>query len=173
MTMRSRSKWLIVVAATMAVVMAATPVAMAGGRRIGRRIHGGLEGRPVAQFVVQQIGRLLTLKQEVDLSKTQRLQLWSIFEQNREEIVGAARAVIDKRRALHNATLAEQPDEKAIRTAAAELGKVIGDAAVLRGKLTKHVRGVLTDDQQAAVKKFRAETQGAVDALLDELAGKK
>jgi Spy/CpxP family protein refolding chaperone len=169
MMKQSRSKRLVLVAAAVAVVVGATPVAYAGGQAVG----AGLAGRPVARFVVEQIGRLLALRSEVDLTADQRLQLRSLFEQHREKIVGAARTVVAKRRALQDAVRAEKPDEKAIRSAADDLGQAIGDAAVLASTLRKDAHAVLTEKQAAAIEQFRAATRAAVDALLDELAGKK
>ncbi len=59
--------------------------------------------------------------------------------------------VAEKRRALRDATLAENPNEATIRDAADELGKAIGDAAVVGSKIKAEIHKVLTPEQQEKI----------------------
>jgi Spy/CpxP family protein refolding chaperone len=100
----------------------------------------------------------------------QREQIRGIVKSHRREIAAVLRPVADKRRALRDATLAENANEAAIRTAADELGKAIGDAAVVGSKIKAEVRPVLTPEQRDKITKFRQQSESAVDKFLTGMA---
>ncbi len=53
--------------------------------------------------------------------------------------------------------------------AATEMGKAIGDAAVLASKVVAQVKPVLTSQQIERIEKFRADTQKATADWLDQM----
>src|SRR3954454_9683538 len=78
---------------------------------------------PLRTFFHGQIGRLMMLHSELDVTSDQREALHKIVQSHRTEIVAVAKPILDKRRALRDATLAKESNEDAIRSAANDLGK--------------------------------------------------
>jgi Spy/CpxP family protein refolding chaperone len=126
---------------------------------------------PIRLLITGQIGRLMTLRSELNLSADQRAKIKSIVQSHRQEIVAVARPIVDKRRALRDAVNAPSPDEKTIRAAANDLASSIGDAAVLASKVKAEVRGVMTPDQSSKLNDFRKASDGAVDRFINDFAG--
>ena len=125
----------------------------------------------IGRFFTGQIGRLMVLRSELNVTDEQRDQIRDIVKGHRTEIVPVAQKVVEKRRALRTAVLAANPDEKAIRAAADDLGKAIGDAAVLASKVAGEVKPVLTQEQRDRIGQFRAEREGATDTFLQKALG--
>ena len=126
---------------------------------------------PLRNFISGQIGRLITLRSELDLSDDQKSQIKAIVVKHREEIVGVVKPLIEKRRAMHEAMLSKDgTDEAAIRAAADSLAKPIGDAAVLGAKIRAEARGVLTPDQLKKVSEFRTQLDAGIDDLIAKMA---
>lgn len=128
------------------------------------------EARPLRMLVSGQFGRLLALRSELDATAEQRDKIRAILKSHKAEIASALRPVAEKRRALREATLAENANEATIRAAADELGKAIGDAAVVGSKIKAEVREVLTPEQRERVTQFRRQSESAVDKFLAEMA---
>ena len=97
-------------------------------------------------------------------------QIRGIVKSHRQEIASVLKPVAEKRRALRDATLAENASEATIHAAANELGKAIGDAAVVGSKIKAEVHQVLTPEQREKITQFRQQTETAVDRFLDKLA---
>ena len=119
-----------------------------GGPGVG--IGRGRGGRP---------GALLPPLRQLDLSDEQLDQVREAVGESREAGRETARAMRAARRALGEATAAEELDEDRIRTLAAELGRLEGDAAVGRARLYAAVWQMLTPDQQARAAEIRSERQ--------------
>ncbi len=130
----------------------------------------GGEARPLRMLLSGQVGRLLELRSELGVTSEQREQIRGIVQSHRQEIAAVAKPIVAKRRALREATLAANPDEAAIRAAAGDLGKAIGDAAVLASKVKPEVFKVLTPEQHKKVEAFRADSESAVDRFMHEQA---
>jgi len=126
--------------------------------------------RPLRSFIQGQIGRLMTLRSELDVTAEQRDAIRKIVENHRSEIVAVAKPIVEKKRALRDATLAKEPSDTAIRSAANDLGKAIGDAAVLASKVKGEVAKVLTPEQIQKVEAFRDQSDSAVDGLIQKFA---
>ncbi len=159
---------------TIGVCLLATVLAGGVGRS-GLAAAGPLgddvpEAGPLRMLVSGQFGRLLALRSELGITTEQRTQIRGIVTSHRQEIAAALKPVADKRRALRDATLAENASEATIRAAADELGKAIGDAAVIGSKIKSEVREVLTPEQREKVTQFRQQSETAVDKLLDKMA---
>ena len=69
-----------------------------------------------------------------------------------------------------DAVTAEAASEQAIRNAAAELGKTVGDAAVVLAKVHQQVDAVWTERQRELLREHREDRADAVDSWLSELA---
>lgn len=130
-------------------------------------LHQDSSGRPLRMLLSGQFGRLLTLRSELRLSEEQRGQIEAIIQSHRDEIVALAKPIAEKWRAMRDANAA---DETAIRAAADDLGKAIGDLAVLAAKIRAEVNVVLTPDQRVKIGNFRKQANGAVDDFFSEVA---
>jgi Spy/CpxP family protein refolding chaperone len=129
--------------------------------------------RPFMRFIRGQIGRFMVLRSQLDLSDDQRAQIKTILQAHKQEIVQVVQPLIEKRRALREAVTAADPNEQAIRAASDDLGKAIGDAAVLASKLKQQISPILTDQQRHDLHDFRSQTDEAVDQLMTEAGGQK
>jgi Spy/CpxP family protein refolding chaperone len=132
------------------------------------RGHG--DGGPLRALFTGQVGRFMTLRSELDLTAEQKESIHKIVASHRQEIVAAMKPVVEKRRALREAATATNPDEKAIRAAATDLGNALGDAAVLGSKIKAEVVGVLTPEQKQTIDEFRKHSDAAVDHYFDQAA---
>ena len=99
--------------------------------------------------------RLLPLRQ-LDLSDEQREQVREAVGESREAGRDTARAMRDARRSLAEAVTAQPVDEDRIRSLAADLGRLQGDAAVGRANLHAALWRLLTSEQQARATEIRA-----------------
>ena len=141
-----------------------------GAAAAPRMMAGDGEFRPLRMFVQGQIGRMMTLRSELDVTDEQRDAIKKIVVSHRSEIVAVAKPIVDKRRELRDATLAKDSNDEAIRTAANDLGKAIGDAAVLASKVKGEVSKVLTPDQMHKIDSFRQESDVSVDSFIEKIA---
>ena len=141
----------------------------AGGGRGGRRgagfgAYGGPErgffgppmgygrGHMSGQYHGQGIARAL---RGLDLTEQQRESIRNILESARETSESEREAVENARKALHTA-VAEGADETAIREAASNLGKAIGDRAVSRAATMTSIKEVLTEEQLEQLQKMKS-----------------
>jgi Spy/CpxP family protein refolding chaperone len=134
-------------------------------------LGGGEDGvHPLRMFLGGQLGRMMTLRAELGVTGEQRAEIRKIVESHRSEIAAVVKPIVEKRRALREATLAANSDEAAIRAAANDLGKAIGDAAVLAAKVKPEVFKVLTPEQQKKVENFRADSDSTVDRFMHAMS---
>jgi len=126
--------------------------------------------RPLLRFFRGQIGRWMVLRSQLDLTSDQKEQIAGILQGHKAEIVQAVQPVVEKRRALREAVLAQNPDEKAIRSAADDLGHAIGDAAVLASKIKQQIAPILTDQQRHEIGDYRSQSDAAVDNFFAKMA---
>jgi Spy/CpxP family protein refolding chaperone len=125
---------------------------------------------PLLNFIRGQIGRWMVLRSQLDLTGEQKQQIATILQAHKAEIVEAVKPVVEKRRALREAVIAPVPDEKAIRTAADDLGKSIGDVAVLASHIRQQIAPILTDQQRHEIGDFRSQSDAAVDSFFAKMA---
>lgn len=93
------------------------------------------------------------LANALDLSKEQTEQVKAILLKHRSENAPLRKEMASERRELRNLTLADKPDEGAIREQVRKIAATGGDLAVRRAKMAQEVRAVLTPEQ---IVKFRA-----------------
>ena len=147
--------------------LVATPFAVA---QAGAGLRERLGNTPLGRFITGRVGRAMVLRAEMDVTPEQRQAIRGIVKSHRAEIIQAAGPIVEKRRALRNEILAKEPNEEAIRAAAADLAGVIGDAAVLGSTISGEIRGVLTDEQIAKIADFIGDNTLATDEFLSKIA---
>jgi Spy/CpxP family protein refolding chaperone len=103
----------------------------------------------------------MVLRSELNLTDAQKAKIKDTVAAKKPEIARVAQGVWEKRTALADAVLADRPDEQAIRKAADELGKAIGDAAVLASKVAGEVKPVLGSEQWDMIQKCRRDCRAA------------
>jgi Spy/CpxP family protein refolding chaperone len=159
------------------LVLAAVGLLGAGSYSIGARAADTSPGsttqqteRPFLRFIRGQIGRFMVLRSELDLTSDQKQQIADILKAHKSEIVQAVQPVVEKRKALRDAVTAANPDEKAIRAAADDLSKSIGDAAVVASRINQLINPILTDKQRQQIHDFRSQSDSAVDDFFAKIA---
>jgi len=124
------------------------------------------------RLIVGQVGRVLVLKSQLDVTDEQKEKTAGIIKSRLDEIIPVAKNVVEKRRALRQAVMKEEPNEKEIRAAAEALGKSLGDASVLTSKIVAEARPIFTPHQVKLVQDFRISLDNATTDWLNQL-GKK
>lgn len=117
---------------------------------------------PLGRLIHGQIGRLMVLKAELGLLPEQRMRIMAIVCREMPDLLRDLEKVWNRRNALRNAVLADNPNEAAIRDAAREMGAAIGDMAVTVSKTTSQICKVLTPEQKEVVHKYMRDTDEAV-----------
>jgi Spy/CpxP family protein refolding chaperone len=125
---------------------------------------------PMKRLITGKIGRMLVLKSELNITDEQKEKIVEVVKARKGELIPGVKTVMVKKRALREAVLADSPNEKAIRTAAADLGKSIGDVAVLASKVVGEARPILTEKQIKRLERFRKDGDKALDQWLTEMA---
>lgn len=133
-----------------------------GGRRgfgrMGRGMMGpggpGMRGGPggplgIAGLPLRGLG----------LTDAQREQVEAVMDSHRDEQKAIGERMMTARKALRDAVEADAFNDAAIRAAAAEVGGVEADAAVLRARLRAEVFALLTPEQVQKVKDLRSEME--------------
>ena len=134
-------------------VLGAVIVALAaGGLLAGRFSAGAFPREGHSGFGPRIFGRIA---RDLELSGDQKARIKTILKSHATEIESQMKASAAARQAVHDAVLAQPVDEAAIRAAAARLGQVHADGAVLFAKVRTEVDPILTDDQRAKIQKFR------------------
>jgi Spy/CpxP family protein refolding chaperone len=126
---------------------------------------------PVRRFISGQVGRLITLRSELNLSDDQKAKMKAIVASHRQEIAAVAKPLLEHKRAIRDAMLAKDgTDEAGIRAATDAMAKSLGDAAVLGAKIRAEARGVLTPEQMKKIGEFRTQLDTGVDGLIGEMS---
>ena len=147
---------------TGAPLAAAHAVEEQRGRRGGRGAWmGGPRGGGPAG-VSLPLGRL-------ELTAEQREQVRSVREENREAARTRLREMRAAGEALAEAVSSPDVDEDRIRTLAADVGRLVGDAAVRRARVHAAVWRILTPEQQARAGEIAAEREERRDARRERM----
>ncbi|MEW6367788.1 MAG: Spy/CpxP family protein refolding chaperone [Acidobacteriota bacterium] len=153
-------------------------VALAGVLLMGMAGAGGgggsrgaerLGDSPLARLIRWSICRMVMLGEELDLTAEQRERIAEVMDSHRKEAQPIVRNVVDKRRVLRDAMLSDEISEKVIREAAVDLGSAMGEAAILRARIGKEARQVLTEEQIEVLMQFIEERDNRVDQWIDQL----
>jgi Spy/CpxP family protein refolding chaperone len=125
-----------------------------------------LADTPVGRLISGNLGRLLVLRSEMDVTPEQRAEIREVLVGQRSQIAATVKSVRDKRLVLRDAVLADQLDEGKIRAAASELGVALGDAAVKAAKLRDKLAPILSDEQRELIHQFRQERDESIEAFM-------
>jgi len=132
--------------------------------------HGA--GRPLRQALRQTIKKLRELRGDLDLAPEQKRDIAMIFKEHSSEIVNCIEDIYEARKALNKAVTAGNANEGAIRRAAARLGRAIGEGSVLRAKVRREVRAVMTAEQRRKCDTVADEIEKIWDEAIAGLTGK-
>ena len=138
-------------------------VLAAGGLLAGRFSAGAFPQRSHSGFGPRVFSRIA---RDLDLSADQKARIKTILKAHATEIETQMKASAAARQAVHDAVLSQPVDEAAIRAAAARLGQVHADGAVLFAKVRTEAEPILTDDQRAKIQKFRERGVRRSDAAV-------
>jgi Spy/CpxP family protein refolding chaperone len=134
-----------------------------GGLVAGRLSAGAFPQKAHSEFAPRVFARMA---RALDLSDDQKTRIKAVLKTHAAEIEAQMKASSSARRALHQAVLAQPIDANAIRTAAAGLGSVEGDGAVLFAKIRTEVEPILTDAQRAKIQQLRERVRDRGDAAV-------
>jgi len=137
------------------------PAVQGGGRgpgMMGRGMMGpggpGMRGGPGGP-----LGMAGLPLRELDLTDAQREQVRAAVESHRDEQKAIGDRMQAARKALHEAIAADTFNEDAIRAAAAQIGAVEADAAVLQAKIRAEIFALLTPEQVQKAKQLRSQME--------------
>jgi len=147
--------------------LAAGAAATAPGSGVRQRLADTRLGK----LVMGRIGRGMVLRSELDLTDAQRDAIRQTLQAHKKEIKQAVAPVVEKRRALREAVLADKPDDSAIRKSANELGSAVGDAGVTLAKIKSELKAKanLTPEQMKKLNEYRSENDAAIDQFLADI----
>jgi Spy/CpxP family protein refolding chaperone len=143
-----------------AVGLAALGIA---GLLAGRISAGAMPGQGHRDSAMRMFRHM---SEALGLTDDQKTQIKGILKTHAAEIEGHMKALSDARKALHQATLSDAPDESAIRSAAQSLGAVQGDGALLFVKIRAEVVPILNDNQRGKLQQFRERAKGRGDSSI-------
>ena len=136
--------------------------------------HGGRFGQwdarhqgPLQMLVQGEIGRLMTLRSDLDISNEQREEIRTIVTGYREDFAPLVREMVWQRQVLRNAVLAESANTTDIKQQVTALGETIAEVSLLAADVIRDVRPVLTPDQIERVETFTAEHDTAAQRWLE------
>lgn len=130
-----------------------------------------LRDMPLGRLIAGDIGRLITLRSDANVTAEQRQKVRAVLTSHKAEIGDVAKDLVAKRRALREAVRSETRDEAAIRKAGDDLGRAIGNAAVLGSKVRGELKPVFSDKQIELFKKFAGDHDASVDRWLGDAFG--
>ncbi len=120
-----------------------------------------------AKTIIGNIGRFLSFWSDLNLTDDQRQKILAEIKSHSDEIKPLAKEVLEKREALRWAVLNKPGDEQVITAAANDLGKAIGNAAVLASKVIAQVRPIFTPAQQERISNFRMGSDRVIGELIN------
>ena len=129
--------------------------------------------RPLGKLLSQNIGRLIVLRGEADLTPEQRDKVRQVLKSHKSEISKSIDTMVASRRALKAAVSSEPMDESAIHKAADELSDAIGEAAVLAAQVRGELKPIFTPRQRELFQRFQQDSQAAFDKFLEEKRGEE
>jgi len=124
---------------------------------------------PLGRLIMGNIGRFLVLRSELNITADQKKKIAAEIKSHKDEIRPVVKEIFEKRKALRDAVLNKPGDRQAITAAANDLGKAIGDAAVLASNVIAKLKPVLTSEQQERIKNFRMANDKAVAEWISQI----
>jgi Spy/CpxP family protein refolding chaperone len=109
----------------------------------------------------------LRILRQLDLTNEQVDAIKEVLEANKEKGEAARKAVSEAANALHEAVI--KGDEAAIHEAATNMGKALGDGAVLKASTMTSVKKVLTDEQRKELNELTAKLKERAEKLSEQM----
>jgi Spy/CpxP family protein refolding chaperone len=125
----------------------------------GMRARGDGVG-PYGPFSERMMDRL-------GVTGEQKTQIQGVLGKFRPEAEPLVRRMATERRALRRLVQEGAADEKTVRSQAARLAALESDLAVMRARLSKEVRSLLTAEQVARLDEFRAQREKNADRAME------
>jgi len=97
----------------------------------------------------------------------QKTQIQGVLGKYRPEAEPAVKQIVAERRALRRMIQEGASDEGAIRGQAAKVAALESDLAVMRARLSKEVRSLLTEEQKTKLAEYQAKREKKVDRFLE------
>ncbi len=113
------------------------------------REHGGKEGRPSPERMMERMA------EKLDLSAQQQDQLGALLETHRESTQAGQDEMRAARESLNETVSAETLDESAIRQAAAVVATLQTERALSRAAFLQQVREILSSEQMAEFQELK------------------
>jgi Spy/CpxP family protein refolding chaperone len=107
---------------------------------------------------------------QLDLTEEQQEKIKSIHETNQKAMQEAREAVQKAMQALRQA-VEDEGDEETVNTAAAAVGKAMGQRAIMRIKSQKAVKAVLTEEQLKKMEELKEKAKACREAFGDDGPG--
>jgi hypothetical protein len=186
-----KTGWMTAILVVLVVVAACSPaLAGRGGRGRGGRPGPGpgwnIPGGPLMEPPCGLIGPAcpfmpgigagpgicpvpLRILRQLDLTDEQVEAVQEILEANKEKAEAARKAVAEATKGVHEAVV--KGDEAGIQEAAANLGKAIGNGAVLRASAMTSVKKVLNDEQRKELEELTAKLKERAEKLSEGIGG--
>jgi Spy/CpxP family protein refolding chaperone len=111
----------------------------------------------------------LRILRQLDLTDDQVEAIKEVLKANQEKGEAARKNIVEAMKAVHEAVV--KGDEAGIREAATNLGKVIGNGAVLKAAIMASVKKVLTDEQREELQELTAKLKERAENLPQGIEG--
>jgi len=129
----------------------------AGPGMLGR--GGGPGGYPMPLRILRQL----------DLTDEQVEAINEVLKANKEKAETSRKAIVEATKVVREAVV--KGDEAGIREAATNLGKAIGNGAVLKASIIASVKKVLTDEQRKELEELTAKLKERAENLPQGIGG--
>jgi len=111
---------------------------------------------------------ILHILSRLDLSDEQKESVKKITEAAKEQNKAAAEAAVEARKVLREAV--DKGEESTIRKAATDLGKVLGDQAVLKVQTMASIKKVLTPEQLQKLDELKEKMKERAEESTEKMA---
>jgi Spy/CpxP family protein refolding chaperone len=123
--------------------------------------------RPFLRLIKTVVRSALNFQQESPLSSEQRNRMRQVLASHRLEIHDQMVRMQDAHEALQIANSKSAINEGEVFAAAARIGEASRQGALLRAKVARELRPILTEEQRTRFEEGRAEIRRQIEALLD------
>lgn len=105
-------------------------------------------------------GMLGRMARFLDLTESQKAQIRDVYQAHSVELQAQREARRAAHRALADAAAAEPVNESAVRSRAAEVGRVAAEGALLSSRIRSEIAPLLTTEQREKLKDMRTRFHG-------------
>lgn len=140
-----------------------------GVHQLMRHLHGS--GDEPCDLIAAIHAHFEQVHTVLELTDAQKEAIHTSFRDRRTEFVNAVRPVVEAKRALINAVHADTTDEAAVRAAGEQVGRSLGEAAVVIARIKTDVlrSASLTPEQSRKLSEMRDRMDASIGRLLDLL----